>query len=365
MAYDGIQYSGRVDSTTERKLHAKVVDSILNSTTYFARLMGRGKPLVGKTYDVTHKISKTNQGQFFIGLETLNGSAVNTYITTSFAHTAYQIPAVSLMLESFANAGETGTINLDVNKLEEARAEACQDLGLAVYGTGISNKPLGLEAIVDDGTNIATIGGQTRATYTQLNAHVTASGGTLTLAKMDTEHDAASAAGLESEEPNLLLTTKTIWTLYGQLLSPQLRNDYSALPIRADASSGIVAKQELKGTAGFTAVTYRGVPMIKDDACTSGVMYFLNERYLDWMGRTIVPDEYRGRIEKVDLGQPKTFEGVAGSPDYMPSSSSGFFTMPFQMIPNQAGMVARYFVIGQLIERQFRRNAKLTGITTV
>lgn len=368
MAVDGIAPAARVDALTQRKLHAKVVDSILNSRTYFARLMGRGVPFMGKTYDVTHKISTTGQGQFFVGLETLNSSASNTYVTTSFAHTAYTIPAVSIMLESFANAGEYGVINLDANKLEEARAEAVQDLGSAIYGTGTANKPLGLEAIVDDGTNNLTIGGVTRSTYgDQLDAYVLASGGTMTLAKLATVFDGASAAGLESEEPNILVTTKTVWSLYEQLLAPQVRADYAAVGYNALAlrGEGISKVSDLKGAAGFTVLSYRGRPVLKDDACTSGVVYMLNERYFKWMGRTVVPDEYRGMIEKVTLGEPKTLEGVAAANEYMPSQFNGFFATPYMMIPNQAGMIARYYVIGQLVPTQIRRSGKLTGVTGV
>jgi hypothetical protein len=364
MAYDGIQYGARVDSTTERKLHAKVVDSILNSRTYFSRLVARGEPFVGKTYDVTHKISRTNQGQFFVGLEALNSSAFNTRIVTSFAHTAYSHPVPSIMAESFANAGATGTINLDLNILEEARAEMVQDLGSAVYGTGTANQPLGLEAIVDDATNVGTIGGQSRSTYSQLNAYVLASGGTMTLAKLATVFDGASAAGLAGEEPNIGVTTKTVWALYEQLLSPQLRNNYGRLPVMADTAD-VVSTQEVSGTLGFSTVYFRGIPFIKDDGSTSGVLYLLNEKYIKWMGRMIVPDEYKDVLKKVELGTAKTFESVSGSKEYLPSEANGFYYTPYMLLPNQAGKIARYYVFGQVIPLSFRRHGKLTGVTGV
>ena len=47
-------------------------------------------------------------------------------------------------------------------------------------------RPLGLAALVDDGTSVSTIGGISRSTYTTLKGTVTASSGTLTLAKLDT-----------------------------------------------------------------------------------------------------------------------------------------------------------------------------------
>lgn len=364
MAYDGITFGNRVDHTTERKLHAKVVDNILNSRTFFSRVMGMGKSFVGKTYDYTIKITDSAQGEFVSGMEELSMAASDTTIQLKYAHTAFAQPIVLPMLESFANVGEAQTIDLDMFKMDEAVAEAVQKLGTAIYGTGSGDQPLGLEAIVDDGTNVTTIGGQTKSTYDPLDGQVTASGGTMSLAKLGTLDDDCSATGIDSEAPTINLTTKTVWALFEQLLQPQVRADYAsvgynALPVRGDTI--LKTRAALKGAAGFTALTHRGVPVIKDDACTSGVWYKLNENYLDWRGRTIVPSKFRGKIRKVSLGAPSTMEGVAAAP----SKHHGWFVQELQMMPHQAGMVGRYWVIGQYMASQPRRNGKLTAITGI
>ena len=360
---DGIAVHNRVEATTERKLNAKVVDNILNSRTYFSRLMGMGKPFRGSTFDYTIKITDSGLGEFFSGLETLATSASDTTITLSFAHAAFAQPVVLPMLESFANTGPEATIDLDLFKLEEAVAEATQKLGAAAYGTGSGDEPLGLGAIIDDGTDVGTIGGQTRSSYDPLDATRTASGGTLTLAKLATLHDNCTAAGVETEEPNIHLTNKTVWSLYEQLLTPAVRAEYSAVgypkvPIRG---SGIVKPTELKGGSGFTALSYRGAPVLKDDACTAQNWFMVNERYIDWRGRTVVPSKFKGQLSKVDLGTPKTMEGVAAAP----SKYHGFFFQDLRMLPNQAGMIGRYYVIGQMVVSQPRTNGRLTGITGV
>lgn len=367
--YDGIQYSNRVDTMTERKLNAKVVDNILNGRTYASRLLGMGKTMMGKTFDYTIKIVDSQAGEFYTGLETLNSAASDTTITLSYAHTAFQQPAVSIMLDSFANAGETGTIDVDVYKMQEAVIEAIQKWGTSVYGTGSASQPLGLGAIVDDGTTVGTIGGQSRTTYTTLKATVTAAtAGLISLTVLATLEDSIIAAGIETEEPNINNTTKTIWTLYEQLLTPTMRADYSssgynAIPLRGND----IAKNraELKGAAGFTAISFRGKPVIKDDGCTSGVWFMLNERYFEWRGRTIVPTKYQGKIEKVSLGEHTLMDGTGGSAQYAPPSSVGWFYQPYQMLPQQSGQIARYHCIGQVTASQFRRQGKETGITTI
>ena len=367
MAYDGISFGNRVDNLTYNKINAKVVDQVLNSRTFASRLLSRGKPFVGKTMDFPVKVIYANQGEFFTGLETLTSSATDTTVALSFAHTAFHQPAVSIMLESFANAGEQQAIDLDTFKMEEAIAEAVQSWGNAVYGTGANAQPLGLEAIVDDGTNNSTIGGQSRSTYTVLKAQVQAfASGQLSLANLDTLYDLTIASGLESEEPNLHLTTKTIWTLFGQLLNPQIRADYtygnSVLPLRGDE---IVRRQDLGGQVGYTVLAYRARPLIRDDAAPTGKWYMLNERYLGWRGRTIVPRRYSAYLQRVDLGKNTTIDGVPASPDYAAPSNVGWFFQNYMMLPEQAGQIARLYGIGQFCGWQFRRQGKGTGITTL
>jgi len=364
---DGINANARIDPMTERRLHRKVVDNVLSSTTYASRAMGTGKSFGGKTFDIPVKISDSGLGEFFAGLETLSSAASDTLIELSYAQTAFAQPVVSIMLESFANAGPEQSIDLDLYKLEEAVMEAVSALGAAVYnGTSATNKPLGLESHVDDGTTAGTIGGQSRTTYSGLNGTVTASGGTLTLAKLATLQSAINASGLASEGSTLNLTTKTVWDLYERLLQPNVRADYNssggpALGVRDKTLSR--STEALQGRAGFTALSWRSIPVIADDAATSQVWYMLNERYLVWRGRTAVPAKYRGQLEKISLGVGKVTEGVGaqhGAP-----SDAGWFSQKMQMMPNQAGMIGRFYVIGQMVGSQPRRQGKLTGISGV
>lgn len=366
IAYDGIQFNNRVDSTTERKLAAKVTDNILNGRTYAARLLGRGKVFSGKTQDYTVKITDSAAGEFFTGLETLNSAASDTTITLSYAHTAFTQPQVSIMLESFSNSGPEGTIDLDAFKADEAVAEAVQRIGTALYGTGSANQPLGLGAIVDDGTDVGTIGGQSRTTYTTLKAtRSAASGGTLSLSVLATLNDTVKAAGLENEEPNIHVTTKTVWSLYEQLLAPSVRADYASIgynQIGLRSSEGGSAGS-LKGAAGFSFLSYRGRPVIADDACTSGRWFHLNENYFDWAGRASVPAKYAGKLEKVSLGNMSTLEGTGA--EAVPPKANGWFHQPMQMLPNQAGMIGRFYLIGQVCAKGFRRSGVHTGLTGV
>lgn len=371
---DGAPLTNRVLNFTYNKIYAAVVDNILTSSTYASRVMGMGKPFQGSTYDYTVRISSDSQGQWVTGIETMNAAAVNDTIQLSYADTHFAQPKVTILWESFENAGPQQAINIDSYKLKAAGADALNSVATTLYQAAPVGGPQsnGLGNIVDDGTLSSVIGGQSRSTYPVLNAIVTPSGATMTLAKLATLDDDTSATGLTSETPNLNLTTKTVWSLYESLLSPQVRANYSTnfLGIYdTDAAPRNSMDKGLRASAGFVALEHRGMPVIKDDKCadastaTGGPWYKLNERYLEWRGRSDVPSVWRDQIAKIDLGGNDIYEGVGAQ--YKPSDYNGWYYRKDVPIPDQAGMLGYFIVMGQLCTDQPRRQGKLTGITGV
>lgn len=361
---DGIAVTNRVESKTLRHLNAKVVDTILTSPTYFSRLMSKAKQMKGVVHDITVKYQQSSQFEWFTGLENLNSSAEDNEITLSFSHTAGTQPKVGIMLESFANAGPEGVIPLDAYKFEENALETAQNIAVAAYGTGAGDQPNGLQAFVDDGTNAANWGGQSRTTYTSLNATYTDSGGTMTLAKLGTLDDGAAAGGNVGAIPNLNLTDFPTWSLFEQLLDPQVRANYDAggLPRMSVMGDGSAAAT-LGGAAGFLSLHHRGMPVIKDKKATSKVWYKLNESSFAWHGRTIVPEEYRNLgLTKVNLGLSQIDTPTQAE---TPSSFNGWFYQPPMLMPDQAGTIARFYVIGQLLGGNPGLNAQLHSIDGV
>lgn len=363
---DGIAISNRVDGKTLRDLNTKVVDTILSGPTYMSRLMRKGRKFSGSIKDFTIKFQQSTQFEWFTGLETLNASAEDNEITLSYAHTGGTQPKVSIMLESFANAGEKGVIPLDAYKFEEAGQEVLQNVADAAYEAGTGNQPNGLEAIVDDGTNAATIGGQTRSSFDVLDATRTDSSGPLSLAKLGVLDDAAARGGELAAVPNINVTDFASWSFYEQLIDPQIRANYdsSGHPMMGVGTEGTVARAKLGGGAGFQALHHRGMPAIKDKKATPGVWYKLNERSFGWYGRTVVPEEYAELgLRKVNLGSMATFDSVAG--EEAPSEFNGWFYQPPMIMPHQAGTIARFYVIGQMMTWNPNMNGQLHSITGI
>lgn len=358
--------TNRLDGTTERKLHAKVVDNVLNAPTYASRILSKAGQFMGKTMDYTVDITLSDQFEWFTGLPNLNSSAEDTAITLSYAPTAGTQPKVSIMLESFANAGQTGTIPLDAYKFEKAGQEVIRNLAGAIYDTGAGDKPNGLQSIVDNGTNAGTIGGQSRTTFSALNAGAYTEFGTMTLAKLGTLDDAAAVGSELGAVPGMNVTDFPTWSLFEQLLDPNVRANYESagFPRLAIRGDGTVSKAQLGGAAGFIALHHRGMPLLKDKFATSAVWYKLNEDSFGYSGLTIVPAEYKALgVRKVNLGSMEAYESLAASE--APSEFNGFFYQPPIMMPDQPGTIARFYVMGQMMTWNPRLNSQghtITGI---
>jgi len=345
---------------------ATVVDGILNYPMMASRLMYRAKNFSGDgrgeqpTIIKDIKISNRSQFQWFDGLDSLNSSAEDVVIQLQFNDASASMPLVEIMTESFEREGAGEDVDYPAFEYEDALNETVEGLSTAVFGVGGSaDEPLGLEAIVDDGTNLATYGGQTRATYDSLDATVTASGGTMTLAKLATLRSTISDSA-PKESPTLIVASDTIADLYEQFLTPTVSREYKTLSM---GGTFPVATDSPSMGQGFGGVnTYSGIPIIRDKRATSGVLYMLNENYLNWHGRTRVPKSFKEFVSPVSLGKGKVIEGQAAS---RPSRYHGFFYQAKQMMPNQAGIISRFYLFGQMVSFQPRRQGKLTGITSV
>lgn len=356
-------FSERILSLTQDKLVPKVVDNIINSSVLASRVMRNAKAWSGETLRRPIKVSNSGLGGSFFGLDTFSTSTSDTTVRLAYDIRAFEQPVVIPGIERSVNSvSETQVVDLVKFKLEEAELEAADAIGGLLYGDGTGNSSkdfLGLGAIVDDGTDVGTIGGLSRTTFSVLNATRTASGGTLTLLKMATLHSAISAGSTPGHGPTIIISDETVWDLYEQLLTPTVRETYTMFgPPTTGNVGGIQPSKGLEATAGFVALSYKGIPYVKDEKATSQTMYFLNENYLDWYGLRATAEDYR----PVNLGT-STLDSVYNQPPM--SQFHGFNWSGLQLSTNQFGEVGHLVILGNLISWQPRRHGRLTGITGV
>lgn len=346
--------SNRVSNATQNYLMPKLVEGVvtgMQGLSYFlvrsqaGDFVGRWK---GAQVEVPFKFEKNANGGSFSGFDVLsNGAVDNTIKLTYDAKFYYQsvtLPKTDLSL----NMTEKQVANLMKRQISSDTIDLSDKLASGFYGDGTGNlgKDLtGLRAIVDDGTAVSTIGGQSRSTYAQLKATKTASGGTLTLAKMYTAWDNAQAGG---QEPDVILTTKTVRSLFNQLVTPNERYQFPTVEMKGRDSI-------FMGT-GARALSFRGAPILADDQCPSGLMFFLNSRSMEFQ---VLEDYFEGKPVNFAIDE---MDGVP-TPDV--PKGLGFFWTGWTLPTNQEVVTGRVIYAGNFVAKNPRYNTQLTGITGI
>jgi hypothetical protein len=352
--------SERVLSFTQDELVPRAVDQTLTSSAAIARFLGNAKPWKGESLKRPIKYKSTGKGGSFSGMGNFDTAATDTTVRLSYDLRAYEQPIVVPGLDKLLNQGEAQVVDLVEFKVDEARIELEDALGTMIYGDGTGNGNadfLGLDAIVDDATSVATIGGLARATYPVLNATRTASGGTVSLAKMATLVSNTSAGSATRNRPTVMYCNETVWDFIEQLITPMLQANYQVLDYSYVTmnSKGPMKSSELKGAAGFTSIVYKGIPIVADEKSTAQTLWAINENYVEWYGK-FDPD-----MKKVDLGS-KTIDSVY---DPTPSPNHGFNYSGMLTPTNSYGAVGHLYLFGNLVSWQPRRNGRLTGIAGI
>lgn len=336
--------ANRLSTTTNNRLLPKVVDTVLDSNVFAKRMLVNAQKWRGKQIEKSVKIDKNTNGGSFSGLDTFSTDEVDTRRKLVFDPKFYEIPVVVQLTELSVNQSDDSKIvDLAAIELESSAEDMADDIGTMFYGDGTGNSSkdtLGLEAIVDDGTNAATYGNLSRTTYPTLKSTVTASGGTLTLAKMATLYSAISSG---SVKPTLGLCDEDVFNLYEQLLQPQER-------IFKDVG---MMSNGMKGGTGFTGLFYKGFPIIADEKATASNLYFINENFMEWRGLPMAKQ------------QPVNFGVEIEGNDYTNVKGLGFSWSGWIIPSNQASMIGHIYLGGELWSSNPKRHGKLTGITGV
>jgi len=360
-------FDARVSTYMQEVLLPKVVDNVLGSNVLTTRLIANAKQ--GRSTSVQKAIKYRESGAFtsFAGLDTFSASPLNTKIKLSYEMAGVRVPmAISGMEEVAAKtAGDRMTTDLAVAVLEESEMELISGLGSVMYGDGTGNSgkdPNGLGNIVDDGTNVDSIGNQSRATYTALKAKMTSlSDGVLSMARLSTLYSDVSS-GTDKTTPTLIIGSDSTWDLYESLLAPQVQHTYSETGYYNVTNNrrSVQRGAGMVGNGGFVAVTFKGIPFVKDEKATASTIHMLNEDHIDWYGWD--GSGAGGGYTKISFDQTQ-FESTYGE---MPISDfTGFNFSGLQSVPNQFGTIGDLIVLGNLTTWNPRRQGKLTNVLSV
>ena len=342
-----------LQNNTKDQIAPKIVDTVLTANLVTQIMLGQRK---GKfTSDVKRivvKTEKANNGGSFSGLDRFNTNQVNTTQKMVFSPRSYYQPIVLPGDELSLSKTKESVRDLQVQKGQEAAQEMAEDIGTILYGdgTGNSNKDfLGLVAGADDGTNVATYGGLSRATFTTIKGTVDTSTTTITFAALDAMLRATNSG---NQKVDLMLTTEAVWDFISALFT-SVSNERNA----NDSTGGLIkgAIAGIAGEAGYTSLYYKGVPIIADESCPTGHIFCLNTK--TWEFATV--DGLVG-TSPVMIGSSE----IEGQYDVNTEKSYGFHLTPMQKALDQYGFMSQILLMGNLICKNPRRNGYFDSIAS-
>jgi len=345
-------FSTAVTTTVRTLIPKKVYDTVTLGTPGLMTFLRTSKEWkTGYQYQPLIKYQDTTNGGVTGVADQLDSDRQNVRVNMTFNPKMAYKPVVVADIEATLNKGDEQIVDLLDTEFDSQAQSLCNVMAAQLYtGNGAGNQWDSIINAGSDSTLYSTYGGLSRSTYTSLDGYYLASTGALTLAKLATGFDETTVG---MEEPDLLLTTKTLWSSYEALLTPTLRATYQsfAAPNYDQYGMRLAPSEATLGTQGFRAITYRGAPVVKDEQVTSGKLFYVNTKYFGMRGIQIKGENYQ------TLNFKKTSDGVpAGVPGNVPSAKG--FNFRVMMAPvNQLSQVGYLTYAGNFVSE----NPRLLG----
>jgi hypothetical protein len=212
---------------------------------------------------VEHLLYGTNSTvKSYAGAETLDTTLQEGMTIARYNWKQYAASIFITGLEKRSNAGEAQMINLLSAKTKQAEMSLKARMSVDAFGDGTGNGSKNLTGLAALVSATSTVGGLNPTTYSWWAANVTATS-SFAAGGIDKMRTAFNNVSFGNDKPDAIFTTQTIFEYYEKALQPQER-----------FASNTVAD------AGFLNLTFKGVPIMFDRDCTSGLMYMLNSKNL-------------------------------------------------------------------------------------
>lgn len=256
-------------STTLKNYRDTLVDNIFKSNAIFFELKRRGRVKEesgGERITVPLMYAKNDTAKSYAGYDTLDTTPQTGIDAAEFNWKQYSASITISGEEQNKNAGtKHKIIDLLDAKTEQARMSLVEKMTTDIYTDGTGNASKNITGLVAMVATTGTYGAIDSAVQTWWQAQgVDTSTNAVTLAEMRNMFNSPAKGGTDT--PNLVVTTQTIFETYESLLTATVQT-------QSEATKKV-------GDAGFQALEFKGVPVVYDELCNSGVIYFLNLKHL-------------------------------------------------------------------------------------
>lgn len=352
-----MQFSSAVTTTTRTFIVPTVFDQVTKGSPTLMKLLRNAKPWkTGYKYEFPIKYQDSTNGGNTGVADRLDTDRQNVRVTASFEPKMAYKPAVAADIEITLNQGDERIVDLLTTEFDSQAQSLITLMGSNLFtGSGVGNEWDSLANAADDGTSYTTYGGLSRTQYTAWKGYYLASAGSLTLAKMATAYDAVE---IGQSRPDMIVTTKALWSTYESLLTPTVRAGYvqNGYP-KMDEYGILPATAGLNGQQGFECLWFRGTPVVKDEQVPSGKMFFISTPYFGFKGID---------IKSKGISQLNFKQSNPGVPNGVPGrvpATHGFNFRDFMSPVDQLAQIGYVMYAGNFIAEEPRLQGQMAGLS--
>jgi len=262
-------------STTLKKYRKTLTDNIHASNAVFYQLKqgdGFREEDGGERIVEPIMYGKNTTASSYDGYEDLDTTPQSGIDSAEFNWKQYSVSISISGKEERQNAGTSRILNLLESKVKQAEMSLTQVLseGLFSDGTGNGGKNLtGFGAMI---SSSGTYGGINSSTNTWWRATVDSSSEALGLPDMRAAYNSSSIGGKDA--PTLIVTSQALYEAY----EAQFTN--VAISGGGSSFSTPSAGKKQMADGGFESLAFKGVPVVWDEQCATGTMYFVNTKHM-------------------------------------------------------------------------------------
>lgn len=279
---------GMLAATTLQNYRDTMVDNIFKDNVLLNHLREKG----GVEYEdggrqiVVPLMTGTNSTVMpFSGAQTLDVTPQTGIDAATFDWKMYNVSVVITKEEELKNKGKSAVIKLLKAKVMQAENSLMERLNNDLFNGAASDSQeiTGLQTLVDATGTYGNIDSSSNAYWASYEENTATA---LTLAHIRTGVNTVNK-GAGGGKCSIIVTTQTLHEKVESLYAANLQ------------MNPVVAGGEVKrlGDAGFSAINFRNIPLVWDEQCPSGELYFLNNKNLKL---TIHQDANFKVIEKAD-----------------------------------------------------------------
>lgn len=256
---------GELAASTMEFYHKTFVDNIFKKHALMDHLkQGGGVKLYpgGRSIRVPLMYRTSTSTQRFSGTDTLDLTYQDTLDAAEYNYKMYNQSIVFTLEDELKNSGQPAVMSLLEAKIKQAEMSLSEAINTDLFsGTEADDDILGLDSII---STTSELGGISGTTYSWWQGNVDSSGETLSFSDMRTIKNSCNN-GSGGSNVSIIVTTQTLFEKMHSLLTA----NYQMNPI--------VKESKRLADAGFTSLEFEGVPVVYDEAATSGSVYFINK----------------------------------------------------------------------------------------